>query len=181
MCDECGEQCDKSPGRRGYPPRFPQARIVSAYGAEDQHNSSVATVQDTTMDMFLKSQAALHMQLVRINRQTYNKSRPVDEYQGLNSPTLQLTWLAEYALQERIESITASLPVGITTAVLQLGQRFITLYSGAATVVQTLVNLQGLGIIIGESDNRALVMTGAPTTGVFIAMAGFCLERDGDR
>lgn len=122
--------------------------------------------------------------LERIARQLYDHSNPVDEWSsssGVDIATGSVEIMPDYEIPERIESITASLPVGITSAVLQLGQRYVVLYSGPATVVQTLINLNDLGMILGRNDKRVLTLAGVLTSGYYINLAGHCLERTGNQ
>jgi hypothetical protein len=177
MCDECKGVCGASDSATVNG----QSHSIVAYGPETPFGP-FKVVQNSAEHLHVVTQAAIHKQLLRIARQTYNTSRPLDEYAGVNSPPpLNVSWLAEYAITVRVESILASLPVGITSATLQLGQRYIPMYNGPATTAQLLWNPQGLGIILGESDNRAIVFTGAPTSGYFVQLSGYALERDGDR
>ena len=120
---------------------------------------------------------------IRQNRQLFNHSRPVDTYYTAVDPQPAGDYeiQPDYSSTVRIESITASLPVGITSAVLQLGrERIIPLYSGAATTTQILVNLQGLGIMLTDNDRRVLTLTGVSTTGFFITLAGWVFEWSGN-
>jgi hypothetical protein len=122
--------------------------------------------------------------LLRIARQVYDHSNPVDEWSSQATPPPVGSPVAiqpDYEIPERIDCITASLPVGITGAVVDLGQRSFTLYSGAATTVQTVVNLNGIGMILSRSDERQITFTGAPTTGYYFGLTGYCLEREGNR
>jgi hypothetical protein len=116
--------------------------------------------------------------MCRIARGIRDYSKPVDEYFTSAPFAGPCTIVAAYSTQVRIESVTASLPVGITSAVLQLADRFITLYSGGATTVQTLVNWTDLGMILVGSDERILTFAGAPTSGIFIALNGHQLGND---
>lgn len=120
-------------------------------------------------------------ELTRISRQLFNHANPVDEYQTSSfGADLTYIWYADYEITERIEGILVSLPVGITSATLTLGQRNIVLYSGAATTVQTLVNLNGLGMELERSDRRQLTVTGVPTTPFHVELMGYVQERYGD-
>lgn len=119
--------------------------------------------------------------LTRISRQAFDISNPVDEYQsGSFDATNSYEWFADYEIPEQINGIIVSLPIGITSALLTLGQRFIPLYSGAATTTQTLVNLRNLVIILGRSDRRVLSVTGTPTTPFHVEIMGHAFERTGD-
>lgn len=142
-----------------------------------------AVAEDEQFDALLKMMLAQKQELTRISRQLFDASNPVDEYQsapampGTNSINIP----PNYELTERIECICASLPVGITAAQLQLGDRTIPLYSGVATTVQTIVTIPYLGILINRDDERVFSVTGAPTTGFYIGLTGHLFERFGDR
>lgn len=120
--------------------------------------------------------------LLRIARQVYDHSNPVDEWESqTTAPPATVELFPDYEIPERIDCITASLPVGVTSAVLQLGQRYLTLYSGAATTVQTIVHLPVTGMILVRNDRRVLTFTGALTSGFYLGLTGYCLEREGNR
>lgn len=128
----------------------------------------------------------MHLQLERMGRKLFDSTHPVDEYAFLPNPNFQqpnipVTWQPDYEQEVRIESITYSLPIGITAPDLQLGQRHIPLLGvGAATTAQTTGVLMNQGIIINRSDTRQLTFTGTPTSGHYIALAGYLLERHGN-
>lgn len=122
-------------------------------------------------------------ELTRIARKLYDFTHPVDEWNsnaGVPSDGI-ITLIPDYTGSVRIETITASLPIGITRAVLTLGQRDIILYAGGATTAQTIVSLPYQTIILVESDDRQLTLTGAGTTGYYIGLSGHALERVGNR
>lgn len=128
----------------------------------------------------------MHLQLERMGRKLFDSTHPADEYAYLQSPNFQqpnvpVTWQPDYEQEIRVESITYSLPIGITAADLQLGQRHIPLLGvGAATTAQTVGVLMNQGIIINRSDTRALTFTGTPSSGHYIALGGYLLERHGN-
>lgn len=122
-------------------------------------------------------------ELIRANRQLFDHSKPVDTFYGSpdSQPAGDYEIQPDYSSTVRIESITASLPVGITSAVLQLGrERIIPLYNGGATTTQILVNLQGLGIMLTDNDRRVLTLSAGSTTGFFITLAGWAFEWSGN-
>jgi len=142
-----------------------------------------AMTGDESEQAMLRLLFHIRQENIRANRQLFDHSRPSDEY--FNSPDAQgagsFTLQREYDGPVRIESITASLPVGITSAFLDIGrERRIPLYTGNATTVQTLVNLQGLGIMVTENDERILTLAGTMTSGFFIALAGWRFEWSGN-
>lgn len=136
-----------------------------------------------SQETMLKLLFHIRQQNIRQNRQLFDHSRPTDEY--FSSPDPQpagdFTIQRDYDQTVRIESILASLPIGITSAVLKLGrERTIPLYSGVATTTQTLVNPQNLGMMLTENDERILTLTGTMTSGFFIALAGWRFEWSGN-
>lgn len=140
-----------------------------------------AVAEDETDAAKLKLMAAQVEELKRQSRKLYDHSNPVDEYESsLGVPASNMVEIQpSYEIAERIECIFASLPVGITAATLQLGDRQIVLYNGAATVLQTIVTVQGTGMILNRNDVRRLTFTGAPTTGFYIGLTGHTMESDG--
>lgn len=140
-----------------------------------------AVSEDATDEAKLKLATAQLAELKRQSRMLYDHSNPVDEYETSTGQPANgiVTIMPNYEIAERIEAIIASLPVGTTSAVLQLGDRFIVLYSGAATVLQTLVNLQDVGMILNRSDVRQLTIAGVLTTGFYIGLSGHTMESDG--
>lgn len=121
--------------------------------------------------------------LLRISRQLFNHSNLVDEWSSSGDPTDGvITLIPDYDMEVQITTITASLPVGIKSATLTLGQRTIVLLNQAAnTTTQTLVNLQDVGIILNRSDRRTLTIDPGATTGYYLGLSGYALERSGDR
>lgn len=157
--------------------------VDSSYLTKLHHQDAHAYMQDDSAQ-HLHMLAALHQEAVRIGRRLYDRSMPVDEYAFSPDPNpvgVDITWQPDYEQEIRVESITASLPIGITAAVIQLGQRRIPLLGvGAATTAQTLVNVTNQGIIINRSDIRKVILTGTPTSGHYVALAGFLFERHGN-
>ena len=132
--------------------------------------------------MLLKLMYAQHQEMVRQSRKLYDYSHPVDEYQwGAVPADGEIIIQPNWQMSERIDNICASLPLGITKAVLQLGDRQIVLYQGAAIGTQTLVTLNGLGIVLEETNLRQLTFTGAATSNFYISLSGHCLERTGNK
>jgi hypothetical protein len=133
---------------------------------------------DAVVDLL--QQIALDMR--RLSRQNFDVSNPVEEYQTSATPVVSpITLMRNYDIPERIESFLVLLPVGITSATLQLGDRFMQLYQGAATAVVTLVTASNLGIILSPDDVRQLTFVGAATSGASVFLFGHCLEREGNR
>lgn len=139
---------------------------------------------ETTPGETLIAALAHHsVELVRQSRMLYDHSRPVDEYQS--TPGWPANGLIEvtptYEMPERIEAILAIIPVGVTLAQLQLGDRWITLYQGAALTASLTVVLPHLGIVLSRDDARYLQLTpgvqpGGATGGVHLELMGFADE-----
>ena len=137
---------------------------------------------------------ALRQEMIRQARSQFDISHPVDEYissPGLPSVStgdevpppytsgvlLQRTW----DLPERIESVIVTLPVGCTSAILKLADRWINVFpnqTAAAALVNSYTYVQhGLGIILNQDDDRLLLMTGNLTAGpVHFELMGFAHE-----
>src|SRR5882724_388187 len=123
---------------------------------------------------------ALLQDIVRGMRARFDHSHPVDEYQtttGVPSGG-RLDIQPTYDLPERNESILAVIPIGVQTATLQLGDRIFSLLNAAAPITAAaVINLQGLGIIIGQSDERVLTLNPVPAAGpVHIELMGWADE-----
>lgn len=140
--------------------------------------------EDEHAEAQLKLLFGMRQELIRANRQLYNHANPFEEYYGILDPQpagdfeIQPT----FSMPSRIESAFASLPVGITSAILTLGtERKIPLYVGAATTTQTIVSLRDVGIEVTDNDRRILTLAGTMTSGFFIGLYGHAYERFGDR
>lgn len=113
----------------------------------------------------------------------FDHSHPVDEYQpqGLSTSSAsfpnQLIIQPDYDMPERIEAIFSITPVGATLAVLQLGQRILTFYSGAALTTPLVQTHQVRGMILNSDDQRVFTLTGALTSAPYIGLTGFALTR----
>jgi hypothetical protein len=125
----------------------------------------------------------LHHMLQLLKDYAFDHTHPVDEYgpQGL-SPTStafpnSITVQPDYDMPERIDSVTVVTPVGATLSVLQLGQRTLTLYSGAALTTPLVQALQVRGIILNSDDPRVLTITGTLTSALYLGLTGFALTR----
>jgi len=142
-------------------------------------------VENDPEEKQLRFLAAIHRQLSILAKMSRNYANPVDEYEYNKDPiditTMSggvITIQAAFSSEVRIESILAMLPVGITAAVIKLGNRILPLYTGPITTVQTTVSLQGLGIILNGSDERFFSWTGAATSGYYVGLSGHTAERE---
>ena len=161
---------------------FDPERHDASHGIQTREPASFSRDEET--DHAFKLALATQQELRRISRKLYNWSNPVDEYQSSTGAPAggRIDVQPDYDIPVRYESVLYSLPVGITSAVLTIGQRAIPLLSvAAATTAQTVNVLPYLGIIAVAEDKRFLTLTGAPTTGFYIGLMGHCLERDGLR
>jgi len=142
-------------------------------------------VENDPNENLLKVLFAIHRQASIQSKMMRNYANPVDEYE-YNQSAIDITTLQGNAIniqpafssEVRIESIIASLPVGITAASLQLGKRFIPMYAGPITTVQTIFKIEHTGIIINGSDDRFLSWTGTATSGYYIGLSGHTAERE---
>lgn len=109
----------------------------------------------------------------------FDYTHPVDEYapQGTPGPVQSLTIQSDYDMPERIETILVVIPVGATSALLQLGQRSIQYYSGAALTTPLVVSNHVSGIIINSDDPRILTFTGTITSQPYLGLTGYALTR----
>lgn len=114
--------------------------------------------------------------LKRIEDKLYDFSRPVDEYVTIPAAAAPVNGIIiqpDYTVAEKYETILVSLPLGITSATLEIGtDRLIVLYAGAATTVQQIVALQGLQMIVDANDKRVLTYTGAATSTGWLELMG---------
>jgi hypothetical protein len=116
---------------------------------------------------------------LRTQRLLYNKTHPVDIWENIPAGTLSAQLQADYGV-EKIGFVIASVPLGATSAVLNLGQRVFPLYNGPALATQLLVSSR-VEMILNETDYRILTLTGTTTTAGYIALAGYALERFGNK
>lgn len=109
----------------------------------------------------------------------FDYTHPVDEYQpnGNNTgATPLLTIQPDYDMPERITSIVVIVPVGTTAANIQLGQRTLPIYAGAALTTPTLFTIPECGFILNSDDPRIATFTGATAAGYF-GLMGWALTR----
>jgi hypothetical protein len=125
--------------------------------------------------------ASAHM-MKMIRDQAFDYTHPVDEYapQGGNQVIPAngiITVQSDYDMPEKIESVLVIVPVGATSAALQLGQRLLTLYAGAALTAPLLWTVPYAGIILNSDDPRILTMTGGLTSPPYLGLTGYALTR----
>src|SRR5437879_13855301 len=79
---------------------------------------------DESEEAMLKLLFHIRQENIRQNRQLFDYSRPSDEFFCATDPQPagQFIIQRDYDAEVKIEAITASLPVGITSAVLQIGR-----------------------------------------------------------
>lgn len=147
--------------------------------AIDPARSGGVVVAQDPNEIVLRQLEELRREAKRQSNLLYNYSKPVDEYEYNTTPFAgPVVIQAQYGLTEHIQNVVYSLPIGITAAVLQLGRRYIPLLQqGAATTVQTVNTLLNVNAILEGSDTRQLVFTGVPTSGYYIGLNGYRLER----
>lgn len=101
--------------------------------------SSEATVTQTKPSYMASLMSRHAVAMERLARQSFDKTHPVDEYiSTLGVPsggliTIQPTW----ETPERIESVLAYIPPGVSSALLTLGDRFIELIQQASGFTPT--------------------------------------------
>jgi hypothetical protein len=169
-------------------------------GQENNRNTIVTHATDTDQGPFnnppepaqhttfagVAGRLLIHMaQLVdTLKDQGFDYSHPVDEYApqgmaafaGATYPNV-INIQADYDMPEKIESITVIVPVGCTFAVLQLGQRTLNVYSGAALTTPYLFTIPFAGVIVNSDDPRTLTLTGTLTSAPYLGLSGFALTR----
>jgi hypothetical protein len=122
----------------------------------------------------------IHTVLKRIARKSYNYECPVDEYEtiGLTPPNGIVNLRRDFQADVQYECIVYSLPLGTTTAALNLGaSRSIPLYNGAATIVQQAAFIDNLTIQVAADDRCSLSVAGALTSLGYIGLMGHTIEK----
>lgn len=133
----------------------------------------------TQDEIAVKAALSFHHLMKMVKDQGFDYSHPVDEYapQGGNGLVAQsVTVQADYDMPERITNVFAVIPIGTTFAQLQLGQRTIVIYSGAALAAYQTFQLSQTGIILNSDDPRILTVTGSTGT-PYLGLTGFALTR----
>lgn len=117
--------------------------------------------------------------LKMLRDQAFDYTHPVDEYapQGTPGPINSLTVQADYDMPERIEAIVIVSPVGCTSTFLQLGQRSMQIYSGAALIVPLVTSMHVSGIIVNSDDPRIATFTGTLASQPYLGLTGWALTR----
>lgn len=136
-----------------------------------------------TQDHLLKLMLAVQLELKRANRQLYDHSNPVDEFEiiGAGAQGGITTIKNDYDSPVIYESILYVLPAGTTSAILQIGSnRSIPLYIGTAITVQQPVILPHLCIEAVGDDRRTLIVVGATNNG-YIGLMGHAFARELDK
>jgi hypothetical protein len=142
--------------------------------------------EDEKYDQMYKLHLNRTMEMQRLSRMAFNYAHPVDEYEiiGTNASTLAvgIPIRMQYDTDERYESILISLPLGTTSAQLNIGSdRQIQLYNGPAITAQQPLVLPHLGIVASSGDARYLIIGGVGTTNGFISLMGWSLSRGVER
>lgn len=112
----------------------------------------------------LQLQYALYKEMCRSSRALYDHRHPVEETQWGNTiPPNGITITPQYEGTARIESILYMLPVGTTSAVLQLDQNIYPLYGGQTIdnvlTAPVIGSLHNLGVMLDRMNRRALTIT----------------------
>ena len=119
--------------------------------------------------------------LKMLEDKAFDYTHPFDEYAPQGSPGLvvtnSITVQSDYDMPERIESILTITPVGATGTLLQLGQRTLQLYAGAALVAPLVQSFHVSGMILNSDDPRILSFTGTVTSQGYLGLTGYALTR----
>jgi hypothetical protein len=173
----------------GYPaqPAVPRNTIAAQPAKQenvsaqtDAQGLAVPPVTDAQMARVVAMAQAHLMKMLK--DQAFDYTHPVDEYgpQGLAPATAYgniVNIQSDYDMPEKIENILVVIPVGTTVASLQLGQRTLNLYSGAALTTPQIVTVPYCGIILNSDDPRTLTLTGVITSAAYLGLTGWALTR----
>jgi hypothetical protein len=173
-------------GDRAYPappPGYQPRNVIATAGTDrDQGPGTpglgVPVPSDASIARIIQLGQA-HL-LKMLSDQGFDYSHPVDEYapQGSPGPQQSVTVQPDYDMPERIEAITVVIPVGATSALLQLGQRSLQLFSDATALTAPIAqSFEVRGIILNSDDPRILTLTGAITSQPYLGLTGFALTR----
>lgn len=129
------------------------------------------------IERFVQGQTLQYQRLMK--DMTFDYSHPVDEYAPTGNPGAQasLTVQPDYDMPEKIDHVTYVIPVGATSALLQLGSRTIQLYSGTALTAPIASALYVGGIILNADDPRSITFAGSVTSQPYLGLAGWALTR----
>jgi len=172
-----------------YPAQPPQQRNSIAAPTAEQNVSDatdamgvrVPPVTDAQMQRTIALAAAHLMKMLK--DQAFDYTHPVDEYAPQGMSLASTTFPAvinvqpDYDMPEKIENILAIVPVGTTLATLQLGQRTLFLYSGAALTTPLVVTIPYAGVILNSDDPRTLTLAGVITSCPYLGLTGWALTR----
>ena len=143
----------------------------------DTEGIKIPSITEETIDRIV---ALSQRHLVKmLMDKAFDFTHPFDEYapQGNPGPQQSLTVQSDYDMPERIDSILVVIPVGATNALLQLGQRTLQLYTGAALAAPLVQSLYAKGIILNSDDPRILTFVGTITSQGYLGLTGFALTR----
>lgn len=177
-CQECGGKKGRvqTGGELGS-----RNAILRGYTDEDTGPNTVGHVPairtKEQVDTYFNAMQARYARMMA--DRVFDTSHPVDEYGPPGSPNAVVvstfTIQPDYDMPERIENICYSIPVGTTLATLQLGQRLIVLYQGAA-LAAPLVSFIAAGCILNSDDPRIYSSTGSTGT-PYIGLSGYAITR----
>jgi hypothetical protein len=137
------------------------------------HNTKTLTPPEIAMFAQVEQLRYLRLQ----KDQLFDHSHPVDEYGPPGNPGAVTTFTIQpdYDMPEKIDNIVYVIPVGTTLAQIQLGQRTINLYQGAA-LTAPIASFLPIGCILNSDDTRQCTFTGA-TGQPYVGLSGFALTR----
>lgn len=139
------------------------------------HGKAAPELTPEDINRVLSLEAARYQRLS--HDMAFDSSHPVDEYAPIGNPGAisTLNVQPDYDMPELIQHVTYILPVGTTAATLQLGPRYLKLYSGTALTVPIVTSLH-TGLVLNSDDPRQLSLTGA-TDQPYLGLQGFALTR----
>ncbi len=134
----------------------------------------------TAGEAFLLHTRAVHADNAKTHKQLFDHSHPVDEYQSTpgwpSGGVMEVT--PTWETTERIDSILVGVPAGVTSVILQLGDRYIPVYVGVAAAAAKTYLIGPIGIILHRDDARYLNILPANLGAgpVFVELMGFAAE-----
>ena len=161
----------------------PRIRFAHHPGLDTDHGPDTTghTAPALTKEQLGEARSAASLRYQRLVKdKLFDYTHPVDEYgpQGGNNIIANTVIVQpDYDMPEMITGVFVIIPVGCTLAQLQLGQRNLVLYSGAALTAPLIPAIPETGLILDADDQRQLTLTGALTTAPYLGLTGWALTR----
>lgn len=182
MCGKPGcLECSGVPGR--LTPMGNRNNKIEGYTDRDTGpNTTGEAVEPLSAEKVVAFFEAMQARYARMTSdQLFDFSHPVDEYgpQGGNAViTNTVSLQPDYDMPEKIDGVLVIIPVGATAASLQLGQRILNLYTGAALTTPLIPVIPApAGIILNSDDPRILSIAGTLTSAPYLGLTGFAVTR----